>query len=489
MNPGTVGQQEQLFKRLIANAGATRFGLDHGLSSLRGNFDYALYTAKVPLRTYEDYGPYWDALARGERDVLHPGFPDFFAISSGTTGGPKKIPLTRDQIRAGIRRTTQAFMRFLWAEKTLQPLTQKFFYLSAPAILSRHADRPMALLSVLSHHQLRGWPLKSRALPTWNVNSDPDPASRKKRIVEELLSQRISYFSGTPPWMLAMLDECARVSGRPLPDVFPDLRCLGSGGTAMSAYRAEFESRFPGRKLIFFESFTASEGVVGSRDRSNAPDYVLDSGMLAFEFVPFVGGEVLSSRRCLLKDVTIGQDYAIAVSNPSGLLSYLLGDVIQFTSLDPVRFEVRGRTENFLNRYGEHLLASELERVVQTLRSQNGSHGDLRITEFTVFNDAPGYVLCVEGPGALDLEQVVGLFDRELCAGNPLLRNARRGGVAGPWKIVQVPEGFLPQFFLNQGRVAGQSKIPRIVTRRIESESLAKAVAGFESRIGGKSVE
>ncbi|MBL7714430.1 MAG: GH3 auxin-responsive promoter family protein [Bdellovibrionales bacterium] len=464
--------QERLLRQLISNSASTRFGREHGFSDLSKSFEYQKYKAQVPLRNYEDYSPYWAALAQGEADVLHPGFPDYFALSSGTSGGPKKIPLTRLQVRQGIRRTTWAFLRFLWSEKTVQPLTWKLMYLSAPAVLSNHSGRPTALLSALSHDQLKRSPLKSRTLPSWGANSDPDPQSRKKKIVDELLSEKISYFSGTPPWMLTILDECAKSSGRSIPELFPHLHCFGSGGTAMDPYRPQFESRFPGRKLIFFETFTATEGVIGSRESSNAQDYLLDPEMLVFEFVPYQDGKIQGSGRCLLADAVTGQDYALAISNPSGLFSYLLGDVIRLTSTDPFRFEVRGRTENFLNRYGEHLLGSELERVMQTVRVQSGQ----KITEFTVFDQPSGYTLCVEGPEGMDLEKIVQLFDQELSNGNPLLRNARRGDVASAWKIHRLNEGFLSQFFLAQGRVYGQSKIPRIISRTVEAEALMKAI-------------
>ena len=48
-----------------------------------------------------------------------------------------------------------------------------------------------------------------------------------------------------------------------------------------------------------------------------------------------------------LQDVEIGKNYALVISTNGGLWRYLLGDTIQFTSLNPFQDKSVGQAETF----------------------------------------------------------------------------------------------------------------------------------------------
>ena len=50
------------------------------------------------MRDYEAGRAYYDAIRKGEPDVIWPGKPLYLAKTSGTTSGAKFIPITRDSI-------------------------------------------------------------------------------------------------------------------------------------------------------------------------------------------------------------------------------------------------------------------------------------------------------------------------------------------------------------------------------------------------------
>src|SRR5205814_1064893 len=85
-NP-TAAQAELLAEILRENA-ATRFGRAHRFEALKSLGDYR---AAVPVAQYDAFAADVEALWRGERDLLFPGAPIFFAQTSGSSGVPKRI--------------------------------------------------------------------------------------------------------------------------------------------------------------------------------------------------------------------------------------------------------------------------------------------------------------------------------------------------------------------------------------------------------------
>ena len=83
-----LAAQEQVFRHLMQQVSKTRFGKDHQLQS---HTTYAAFREQVPLRDYEGLKPYVELIKQGQKDVLWPGRPAYFAKTSGTTSGVKYI--------------------------------------------------------------------------------------------------------------------------------------------------------------------------------------------------------------------------------------------------------------------------------------------------------------------------------------------------------------------------------------------------------------
>ena len=77
-----VQTQERVFKQLISAAKNTAFGKDHGFNTISCHQEFI---KKVPIRDYEALRPYVDRVVAGEKDILWPGKPLYFAKTSGTT--------------------------------------------------------------------------------------------------------------------------------------------------------------------------------------------------------------------------------------------------------------------------------------------------------------------------------------------------------------------------------------------------------------------
>ena len=100
-----VNCQEKIFRQLVASARDTVFGRDHHFSEIRS---YEDFKQAVPVRDYEDLKGYIERLKQGERDILWPGQPAYFAKTSGTTSGVKYIPMSRE--------STPLHFEFRWSQ-------------------------------------------------------------------------------------------------------------------------------------------------------------------------------------------------------------------------------------------------------------------------------------------------------------------------------------------------------------------------------------
>ena len=87
--------------RSILSAGAdTVFGREHGFATIRTPSDFA---RQVPVRDYEALRPWMARVVAGEARVLTAEAPCAFAVTSGTAGEPKFIPVTPGWARRPCR--------------------------------------------------------------------------------------------------------------------------------------------------------------------------------------------------------------------------------------------------------------------------------------------------------------------------------------------------------------------------------------------------
>ena len=101
--------QEQILFSLLYKASFTVFGKYHNFEAIQSYQDFA---KQVPLAGYSQLEPLIMRAYHGEKDVLRPGTIRLFTESSGTTGNPKILPVTRDVLRNNHFATGQDVLAF-----------------------------------------------------------------------------------------------------------------------------------------------------------------------------------------------------------------------------------------------------------------------------------------------------------------------------------------------------------------------------------------
>jgi hypothetical protein len=363
--------QKALLDGLVRSAARTRFGAEHRFESIRSIADYQ---ARVPLRTYADFKPYWDRVFQGERDVTWPGRPRYFAVTSGTTSsataGNKYIPVSDEGVRSHLRTGRDVLDFYFNHTRDTDLFRGRFLFLGGSTKLKRH---PHGILSGdLSGILALAAPLSTGfvRLPSGRTAAIADWEQKLDAVAREANAADVRAIGGTPSWLVCVFErvlELRRQAGRPartLADVWPNLSLLVHGGVNFSPYRATFEALF-GKPVTTLEVYPASEGFIGVEDAPGTQDLLLmmDSGLF-YEFIPAEEVGAARPARRTVADVETGVNYAIALSTNSGLWSYLVGDTVRFTSLRPHRVRVTGRTQQFLSAFGEHLVVEDVEMAI-----------------------------------------------------------------------------------------------------------------------------
>ena len=149
-----VEAQKNVLKDLLTKAKDTQFGKHYDFKTILESDEVETVFAKqIPYFDYNKINEaWWHKLHEGESDVTWPGNPNYFALSSGTTGKTsKRIPVTDEMIEA-IR---QAGIKQVFALKNFD-LPADFFekdimMLGSSTDLQENNDHLEGEISGISH--------------------------------------------------------------------------------------------------------------------------------------------------------------------------------------------------------------------------------------------------------------------------------------------------------------------------------------------------
>jgi hypothetical protein len=188
-----------------------------------------------------------------------------------------------------------------------------------------------------------------------------------EKIAQTTMNEDIHMMAGVPSWTLVLLKRILELKGADdIKQVWPNLELFWHGGVSFKPYRDQFQKLIPSMQMNYVETYNASEGFFGIQDRLNSDDMLLmlDYGIY-YEFMPMSEYGKENPKTVGLKDVEVGQNYAIVISTNGGLWRYLVGDTIRFTSTLPFRIQVSGRTRHFINAFGEELIVDNADEAVR----------------------------------------------------------------------------------------------------------------------------
>ncbi len=454
--------QEKVFRELIRKACNTVFGSDHSFGSIKS---YDQFRKRVPVRDYESLSTYIDRVKAGEENILWPGKPVYFAMTSGTTSGSKCIPITRDSIPNHLNSMRIALLNYISSTGKTEFLEGKYIFLSGSPLLKNINGIPAGRLSGIVNHHVPGY-LRKRQLPSWEVNCMDNWEKKLDAIVEQTVDRNMSLISGIPPWVEMYFERLLDRSGKPdIISLFPGFTLFVYGGVNFMPYENKFR-RLIGADVDSLEIFPASEGFLAFQDQfpGNGLLLIPDSGIF-YEFIPLDDFHVSEPERIPLEGVQTGVNYVMILNTSAGLWGYNIGDTVRFTSRDPYLLTVTGRVSQYTSAFGEHVIAGEAESAIAEACRKTGAG----ITEFTVAplvdnpEGKPCHEWCIEfSDQPPDMEVFSRELDLLMRKKNSYYDDLVKGNIIQSLIIRVLPPGSFARYMSSIGKLGGQNKVPRL---------------------------
>lgn len=482
------------------------------------------YRKKVPLAYYSDYEPYITQMMKGTKNLLSADDPVYFAMSAGSIGVPKYIPVAREEMmkyaRYGVgmafgvadeyyRNTTG---RGVPAGPGLNAIEVKVvetesgvgrgtisgtvlssvknhvpWLLSSPwEIVNPDAEMDMKYLKTRFALERRDLTFMDSAFLTGLVDLMDYIRENYEMLCRDIYHGRINPEVKVPEKVRSVLEkEChpdkerARELMREfrrgfddpvIPRIWPKMSWIGGIGTGSFFSYAKRMRQYSGKSIPFNNvCYAASESFMAAARHMGDESFVLipDGGF--YEFIPVRRED--DTKTLTIEELTVGEDYEIIVTNLSGLYRYRLEDVVRITGYynETPLLRFIYRKNQLLSMTGEKTNGEAMQWAIDQFSMETG----IAVSDFSVFPDteaSPGrYVLLVEPEEIVPKEKVPwcrDVLERMLSQANPSYGEKVRRGDLGPMDLVFLQQEtymLYRDMMIMRGFSANQLKPPRVI--------------------------
>jgi hypothetical protein len=372
--------QAAQLRRILSAAAHTSIGIRHdfaGIARVRGHTEMIrAFQLAVSVRTYAETKTDLEAVYAGLWQTLCPSHPLWFAMTAGSTGAYKYVPVTREY-RREVGQSSMIFQGALEAAfPEVRRLKTQFLVGSAEGGLSP-AGVPQGFASGFNYKNLPGFVRRRFVAPYWIFTLE-DAEERAYAAGRVLIAEpRLGVLCAISPVNLINLRQalernadrlfadielgrltahgnagvrgewsCApdptraaelraawEVDGHlPTRQLFPSLYALvcWQGGN-MSYYMDELRRAF-GIPHSFEFPLSASEGVFAIPFRADRPGGALAITTHFLEFIPESHNGTPETAVLRADELELGRDYRVIVTNGGGLYRYDMEDIVRVTS-------------------------------------------------------------------------------------------------------------------------------------------------------------
>ncbi len=466
-----VEMQHAVLRHLIETAANTEYGRAHMFSTTNTYDDFA---RNVPINTYEELKADIDRMRHGEANVLWPGLVKWYAKSSGTTNDKSKfIPVSPEGLHhIHYQGGSDVVAFYLRNNPRSRMFDGKGLILGGSH--SPNYNLPGSLVGDLSAILIENInPLVNFVrVPCKQTALLSDFEVKRERIARETMNKNVTNLSGVPSWMMSVLVKVLELSGKEhIDEVWPNLEVFFHGGIAFTPYRSQYERIITSDKMHYMETYNASEGFFGIQDDPSDKSMLLmlDYGVF-YEFIPLEQVGMPDADIVPLEGVELGRNYAMVISTSCGLWRYMIGDTVSFTSRDPYKFVITGRTKYFINAFGEELIQDNAEKGLAYACEQTGAE----VREYTaapVFMDQNAkcrhqwLIEFVRRPA--DMTAFADILDRRLQEVNSDYEAKRFHDITlQHLEVVEARQGLFDDWLKSKGKLGGQHKVPRLSNDR-----------------------
>jgi hypothetical protein len=511
-----AASQESLDKILAMSRG-TEYGRRCGLD---GAAPQKVFET-LPTTTYSDYAPYIERMAAGEQNVLCTDPIIFFSTTSGTTGPPKMIPVTKPMMRltliekfvsaglayrAGALKPMHGPMMTIMTEhlsgltaggvpkgaattggfKNMGPVSDMI--LSSPAEVMRvhdqKASRYLHLLFGLRHEHL--WTILA-FFPATILFCMRDLQAQSEQLLRDLADGTINPDLELPTEIRTSLAQRLRpdrARARALtkllesdrfdvPHIWPDMGCILTATGGGFRFYADQLRPFLGDVPIFSPIYSASESSVGYGYSLENPYYLLLPEPSYLELLPEEQIDDPQARPIPAWQAKPDSSYEVVVTTMAGFLRYRLHDIVRvvdFLHQTPI-VEFVERQGQLIDVVGEktaeHHIAEAIAAACYRVKA--------RLLDYFVSPDTEqtpaSYLLAIESwqSGSKNsqlIRELLGAVEASLRQVAPDYDEERELGTLGPMALAVLKPGAferLREKRIEAGGAANQIKTPHVI--------------------------
>jgi hypothetical protein len=477
-----VAAQREVLQGLVSSAQYTVCGKKYNFNKL---YTVKQFKQQVPIHEYNDLKPYIQRMMDGEENVLWNTPVKWFAKSSGTTSDKSKfIPVSDESLQDNHFQASKDVLTSYYKNfPSSDLLTGKSLVVGGSHQVNKISeDIHSGDLSAVLMQNSPFWGQWIRT-PELSIALMDEWEEKIEMLASKTANENVTSIAGVPTWTLILLKRILEIKHKEtIKEVWPNLELYINGGVSFVPYRDQFE-KIIGAPINYLEIYNASEGFIAGQEK---PD---DDGMTLFtehgifyEFMPVEEYGKPSPVTVGLNAVTLHKNYALIISTNGGLWRYLIGDTVQFTSINPYRIKVSGRLKHYMNAFGEEVIVDNSDRAIAIASEKTNSV----VNDYTAApvyfsersNGAHEWLIEFDKAPA-NMQQFIIALDDALKSINSDYEAKRYKNIALRLPIVHKIElGAFRNWLKQKGKIGGQHKVPRLSNERTILEEI-KLLAGL----------
>ena len=468
--------QSEVLHQLISIAQYTEIGKKYDFESIN---HYKTFAERVPISRYEDIEPLITRSRNGESNIFWPTYIKWFAKSSGTTNAKSKfIPVSNESLEDCHFKAGKDMLSLYFNNNEDSKLFDgKSLRLGGSKELYENNNTFFGDLSAIIIDNLPFW-AEMNSTPSHKVTLMNEWEAKLEAIVKETIHENVTSFAGVPSWMLVLLNKVLEETGKDhLFEVWENLEVYFHGGVSFNPYKEQYEKLLPRKNFKYYEIYNASEGFFAIQDRNDSDELLLmlDYGIF-YEFIPMNVYRTSKQKVIPIWEVEKDKNYAMVITTNAGLWRYVIGDTVRFTSTDPYRIKVTGRTKHFINVFGEELIIENAEEALKVACQKTNAE----IVDYTVApvfmkdKEKGGHEWLIEFRNAPNcMNTFKDLLDNTLKLLNSDYEAKRYKNITlNPLKINIARKNLFYDWLKINDKLGGQHKVPRLSNSRNYLEEL-----------------
>lgn len=468
--------QEELLMNLLRSSENTLLGKQYEYSSIKS---YAQFAERIPISSYEDLEPMIERTRQGEQNVLWETPIKWFAKSSGTTNAKSKfIPVSTEALEdCHYKGSKDLLCLYLNNNEDSELFLGKSLRLGGSSQIYENNNTFFGDLSAILIENMPIW-AEFSSTPSSKISLMSEWESKMNAIIKETVNENVTSFAGVPSWMLVLMNKILEETGKNnLVELWPNLEVYFHGGVSFDPYREQYHKILPKNNFKYYEIYNASEGFFAIQDLNYSSDLLLmlDYGIF-YEFIPMDTYGTSNQKVVRLADVELFKNYAMVITTNGGLWRYLIGDTVRFTSLNPYRIRVTGRTRHHINVFGEELMVENTDQALaKACKATQAEIVDYTVAPIFMEGKQKGaheWMIEFKTPPQ-DLMHFHQVLDNTLQSLNSDYEAKRYNNMTlNPLVINVARENLFYDWLKQRNKVGGQNKIPRLSNQREYLEQL-----------------